>query len=74
MLAWTYVCDGVGCSEKGTCEPLGIPPGWLVRTILDRVESLDDPSTGTGFPNGRSELQRIKHFCPACRRSKAQRA
>jgi hypothetical protein len=66
---WQYVCDGAGCSAVALVAPLELAPvGWLTRTTVDRVLSLDEPATGTGFPGGRSELQRINHYCPVCRR------
>lgn len=72
MLKWTFSCDGHGCAESAAVEPLrSPPPGWLVRTTIDRVESLDEGATGTGFPGGRSELERIRHFCASCRRKVA---
>lgn len=69
MLRWTFQCDGEGCDHADTVPPHdGAPPGWLVRTIIDKLVSLDEGATGTGFPSGRSELQRVRHYCPECRR------
>lgn len=71
-LLWRFKCDGAGCRETVDTPPLSIaPPGWMTRTVIDSIESLDEPATGTGFPKGRSELQRVKHFCEACRRKVA---
>lgn len=69
MLKWTYVCDGKGCSETETLPDFSrAPVGWLTRTTIDRIDSLEPGATGTGMPHGRSELERICHFCPSCRR------
>lgn len=73
MLKWTYECDGTGCDSVETRPPHdGAPAGWLVRTIIDRVDSLEAGATGTGFGDGRSELNRIRHYCAACRRKLAR--
>lgn len=72
MLMWTYRCDGSKCTaEASTIPAAGAPPGWLVRTVIDRVDSLEESATGTGLPGGRSELQRIQHYCGTCRRKGA---
>lgn len=69
MLLWTFRCDGGGCGDEQTVAPHdGAPAGWLVRTVIDKLVALDESSTGTGFPSGRSELQRVRHYCSACRR------
>ncbi len=72
MLKWTYVCDGQACAvEASLPTPVAAPVGWLTRTTIDRIDSLEPGATGTGFPQGRSELERIRHFCPSCRRKVA---
>jgi hypothetical protein len=71
-MQWSYECDAPGCKASVSVPALSAsPPGWLTRTIIDRVETLDEGATGTGFPGGRSELQKVRHFCPACRRKQA---
>jgi hypothetical protein len=66
---WQYVCDGPSCDAVALVDSFDLAPvGWLTRTVVDRVLSLDEAATGTGFPGGASELQRVNHFCPACRR------
>lgn len=73
-LLWRFECDGDGCKANEAVAPMvHSPPGWLMRTIIDRIESLDDPATGTGLGAGRSELQRQKHYCPGCRRKASSR-
>lgn len=69
MLLWTFRCDGESCGQSETVPPHdGAPPGWLVRTVIDRLVALEEGATGTGFPSGRSELQRVRHYCASCRR------
>lgn len=71
-LTWRYVCDGEACSAVEVVPALhNFPVGWLHRVISDRIESLDEPSTGTGMPGGRSEVQRQLHYCGKCRRKVA---
>lgn len=75
MLLWKYECDGAGCKSTDAIAAFkGLPPGWLLRTIIDRVDSLDEPATGSGLPSSRCELQREKHYCPTCRRKVASAA
>jgi hypothetical protein len=69
MLKWTFECDGAQCGASQTIAAYEqAPTGWLVRTIVDRLVSLEAGATGTGFPSGRSELERTLHYCSDCRR------
>jgi hypothetical protein len=69
-LSWRYACDGDGCKAVEIVPTFtAFPVGWLHRIVTDRVESLDERSTGTGYPGGRSELQRERHYCDSCRRA-----
>lgn len=69
-IAWRFTCDGTGCKSAETLPPLDkAPPGWMVRTTIDEVVSLEERSD---LSSGRaSSLQSIKHFCPSCRRRAA---
>jgi hypothetical protein len=68
-MMWRFACDGDGCEAVEIVPQFNLfPVGWLHRTVSDRIESLDEPATGTGFPSGRSELSRQFHYCPTCRR------
>lgn len=74
-LKWRYECDGSGCKATELTPPMhGAPAGWLQRTIIDRVETLEGARSAGDYPKGSSELQRVEYFCDACRRKRAHAA
>lgn len=68
-MLWRFQCDGSGCKAAETVPPYDrAPAGWLVRTIVDETVSGEEHLS---IASGRSTLQSVKHYCPACRRRAA---